>query len=110
MNTLTIISVIVIYLWYQISDAFGDVSIELGYQAKWHSWGAVQAGLFILVLSYGVYGISWKALIMMISLVILRFPVFNILHNLKKGQNWYYLSDRGIDGIIKRLFYKKKSK
>jgi hypothetical protein len=95
---------IIIYLLYNLSDAWGDVSIELGRQKDWHMWGAVQVCLFYAVLSFALFGFSWYAAICFVGLVLFRLPTFNLMHNLIKGDKWNYLSDNGIDGFLKRLF------
>lgn len=71
---------IIIYLLFILADSFGDVAIEKGKQKEWHFWGSVLAGLM--------------------------FAVFNLMHNLRKGDKWNYLSDHGIDGFVKRLIKK----
>lgn len=91
------------YILYNLSDAWGDVSIELGKQTQWHIWGAVQVALFYLAISYLAFGISWLSLLTFTVLSALRFPMFNIMHNLIKGDKWDHLSDKGIDGFVKRL-------
>lgn len=103
MNWITIALIALLSFAYHISDSFGDVAIETGKQKEWHFWGALQAGMFLVVLSFAFYGITWTAAIVCVALVVLRFPVFNLLHNLRKGDPWYYLSDKGIDGYVKRL-------
>ncbi|HNX87703.1 MAG TPA: hypothetical protein PKH58_01360 [Paludibacteraceae bacterium] len=103
MNIITISIAALIYLFYQAADAWGDVAIELGHQQPWHTWGAVQAGMFIAVLAFALCGWSWCTVIVSASLVVLRFPIFNLMHNAAKGQRWCYLSDNGIDGLIKKL-------
>lgn len=105
-GTLLIILFIFGYISYNVSDAAGDVAIELKKQDPWHRWGAVQVGIFYASLSYNLMGFTWYTLIIFCIAVIVRFPMFTLLHNLFKGDRWDHLSDRGIDGFVKRLWGK----
>ena len=106
-NDLLLITLIILgYISYNVSDAAGDVAIELKKQDPWHRWGTVQVGIFYASLSYIWMGPTWYALLVFGIAVILRFPQFTLLHNWFKGDRWSYLSDRGIDGFIKRLWHK----
>jgi len=107
MSISAIILTIAIYLIYQIADAFGDVAIEFGKQKEWHFWGSVTAFLFICTLSFIMFKVTLYTAYCIVFMSLLRFPVFNILHNLRKGQAWYYLSDHGIDKLVKKILHIK---
>lgn len=96
---------VAIYLLYQYSDAKGDVAIEQGKQGPWHTWGAVTACLFIAVLGFAQFGISWYTPIAVTVLIGLRLPVFNILHNLAKGDKWYYVGKKAKTDILIRKWF-----
>jgi len=96
--------VLLAFIAYNFADAKSDVAKELGKNRMWHKWDAAQVVTTYLALSYIAFGLTYYALITFASLLIMRFPIFNIMHNLMKGDRWDHLSEEGIDGFVKRLF------
>ena len=70
-----------------------------GVSKLWHFTG------FLIRLSIFAVMVFLRApvfLLLITALVI--WPLYNIACNLGARQPWYYLSDKGTDGVIKRLF------
>lgn len=98
------IIILLAYIFYNFADAKSDVAKELNKNRLWHNWDAVQVTLFYATISYLFFGFSYNSALLFIVFLIVRLPLFNIMHNLIKGDRWDHLSDEGIDGFIKKLF------
>lgn len=73
------------------------VEPENGYSKAWHWFGFLMRFLvFALVFRLGQ---SW--IYNSIAIVIL-WPLYNIACNIGMKQKWYYLSNKGIDGFIRK--------
>ena len=73
----------------------------------WHKMGMVIRGflilaIFLLVQEHHGYS-SWIFWGYVAASFLLSSLWYNIAINLITGKKWYYLSDKGIDGFIKRL-------
>jgi hypothetical protein len=66
---------------------------------QWHKVGLVIRFLIVALIAYTTLNVYW-----IVGSVLLSWFGYNIIINLVRGMKWYYLSDSGIDGIIKKLF------
>jgi len=77
--------------WKKHNPAYSDI---------WHLLGWVMR--FIAFALLYRFGASWITLI--ISVVIM-WPVYNIACNIGRGNKWYYLSKKGIDLLLRKVFF-----
>lgn len=103
MNTTIIIIVTAIIISLLITAREGyqqrdRVEPKQKYSKIWH-----QLGFFIRFLLTGitfVLTLNWYLTSLM---VIIFWPLYNIACNIGAKKKWYYLSDKGIDGMIRKL-------
>ena len=77
-------------MWYVTKDH--------KYSGWWHTAGFVTRG-FIVMIAFVAGGLLWAGIVAFVAWL-----PYNIIINLIMKQKWYYLSDSGIDGFIKKLF------
>ena len=68
--------------------------------ALWHSYGFIMRFL-VFGLLYRT-GADW---IVLTASVVLMWPLYNVSCNLGGKKKWYYVSDRGIDLIIRKILF-----
>ena len=67
----------------------------------WHAFG-----WFMRLLITGVAYQSTGSYLYVLLFVVLFWPVYNISCNIGAKRKWYYVSKSGIDGLIRKMFYK----
>ena len=72
------------------------------YDREWHLAGWAIRGCIIAVIVMLTKPDYWAYFI---PALILAWPVYNITINLFKGMKWYYVSDKGIDKLIRKTFW-----
>ena len=93
--------VIVIALLLAVREGFSlrdKIEPDKGFSKAWHWFGF----LIRLLLAGIMFQASFNWFLTGIVIVIL-WPVYNIASNIGLKQKWYYLSNKGIDGILRKL-------
>lgn len=75
------------------------VSFSSTISTAWHLCGWL-IRFFVFALLFLVNSPIW----LLVVSVVLMWPVYNIGCNIGAKKKWYYLSDKGIDGFLKKLF------
>jgi hypothetical protein len=97
---------LIFILVFNVLEAFHDDALiksqdhnaETKYTKRWHIFSAL---LYASIIVYMVIlGVSW--MIIPLSLIARR-VVFDVPLNLLLGKKWNYLSDNGVDKIMKKL-------
>jgi len=66
----------------------------------WHTYGWVMRFL--------VFGLLYRSdatLLTLIASVVIMFPLYNISCNIGAKKKWYYLSNKGIDLLLRKVFF-----
>jgi len=77
--------------WKKHNPAYSDI---------WHVLGWVMR--FIAFAMLYRTDANW---IMLAVSVILMWPIYNIFINIGRGNKWYYVSKKGIDLLIRKVFF-----
>lgn len=70
------------------------------YSDIWHILGFMMRFIIFGVL----FQVGAKTWVLALS-VLLMWPAYNVAINIGRGNKWYYVSKRGIDGIIRKVFF-----
>lgn len=77
--------------WKKHNPSYSDIWHVLGWLMRFITFGLLYRA-----------GANW--IILSVSIVLL-WPVYNIAINIGRGNKWYYLSDKGIDGILRKILF-----
>ena len=102
METVKIISiVIVIAMLLAVREGFSlrdRIDPGKGYSKAWHWFGFLIRLLLAGIMFQATFN-WWLTGIV----VVIIWPVYNIACNIGLKKKWYYLSNKGIDGVIRKL-------
>jgi len=77
--------------WKKPNPSYSDI---------WHLLG--------WVMRFIVFGILFRAganwIVLSVS-VVMMWPIYNIAINIGRGNKWYYVSKKGIDGVIRKVLF-----
>lgn len=75
---------------------------------SWHVFGGWKYLFVCIALAVGIAGVSWAFIPALVSLLVLQVIIFNPMINwVLELDNFFHLSDDGIDGFGKRVFGEK---
>ena len=77
--------------WKKYNPAYSDIWHILGWVMRFIAFGMLYRT-----------GANW---ILLFISVLLMWPIYNIVINIGRGNKWYYLSDKGIDGILRKILF-----
>lgn len=70
------------------------------YSTIWHTLG--------LLMRFMVFGLLYREganTIELIISVVIMWPMYNIACNIGRNKKWYYLSNKGVDLLLRKLFF-----
>jgi len=94
---LCLVLVLVIAVWNGLVIMW-YITKDIKWSQLWHKVGFVIRAIIVLM-SFIEGGWLWALIVAFVAWV-----PYNIIINKIMKQKWYYLSDSGIDGFIKKLF------
>lgn len=100
MNLILIFAIAFLIVFREGYQQADNVRHSKRLSAIWHGLGFLMR-LFVFALIY----LSGANVYLLIAAGLLMWPVYNIACNISRGQHWFYLSNHGIDKLIKKVLF-----